>query len=111
MLPDELRKQRPRYRHLWIYLGIALIPALIILCGTLPFHQEHLGLLLSAICAGGFTFWTSWNLITGVFRSNQGNYFRTDAPVRYWINTSLIGLGTVLGIAYYIHQCFVVLDA
>ncbi len=58
--------------------------------------------------AGGFTYWTCSNLLTGTFRSRQGKYERNVAPFRYWMNTVLIALGTILTISYLVHQSLVV---
>jgi hypothetical protein len=88
-----------------------MIPALIVGIQCRPFTQEHIGLALGSVIAGGFIHWTSSNLLSGVFRSRQGNYRRSEAPIRYWLNTAFIAVGTVFAIWFLIHQSLVVLTA
>ena len=88
-----------------------MIPAIIFGLRSRPFTQEHIGLLLAALCAGGTIYWTASNLLTGVFTSRQGNYKRSEAPVRYWLNTGFVAMGTVLAIWFLVHQAAVVSDS
>ncbi len=106
ILPEERPRRRAGY--VWACLGLTLIPALILAFRSRPFTQEHIGLLLAALSAGACIYWTASNLLTGVFISSQGNYKRRDAPIRYWLNTGLVAMGTALAIAYLVHQAAVV---
>lgn len=107
VLPEE-RSRRGAY-PLLLCFALTLIPALVLGIRCRPFTQEHIGLALAAVIAGGFIYWTSSNLLTGEFRSRQGNYRRSEAPIRYWLNTAFIAAGTVMTIWFLIHQSLVVL--
>jgi zinc transporter ZupT len=109
ILPDE----RPRDQTFPVLLcfGLTLIPALALGAWCRPFTQEHIGLALAAVIAGGFIYWTSSNLLTGIFKSRQGNHRRSEAPIRYWLNTAFIAAGTIMTVWFLIHQSLVVLSA
>jgi len=109
ILPGE--QPRGQAFPLLLCFALTLIPALVLGIRCRPFTHEHIGLALAAVIAGGFIHWTSSNLLTGVFRRRQGNYRRSETPVRYWLNTAFIAAGTVMTIGYLIHQSLVVLSA
>ena len=108
ILPEE----RPRDQTFPVLLcmGLTVVPALVLGIWCRPFTQEHLGLGIAAVSAGGFIWWTSSNLLTGEFRSRQGNYRRSEAPIRYWLHTAFIAVGTIFTIWFLIHQSLVVLS-
>lgn len=84
--------------------GLTLIPAVVVGFWFRPFTQEHIKLLILSSCAGGTLYWTSSNLLTGVFTSRQGNYRRDEDPLRYWLLTAVVGLGALMTIWMLIHQ-------
>jgi undecaprenyl pyrophosphate phosphatase UppP len=106
ILPDERKSRTALY--FWSCFCLFTVPAFILGLLFRPLTQEHIGLGVAAVSAGGFAYWTCSNLLTGTFRSRQGNYERDVEPFRYWMNTVLIALGTILTISFLVHQSLVV---
>ena len=106
VLPDERQSRAALY--FWLCFGLMVVPAVLLGVWIRPFTQEHIGLGVAAVTAGGMTYWTCSNLLTGVFKSRQGVYERCDAPVRYWLNTGFIAIGMILAISFLIHQSLIV---
>lgn len=109
VLPEE--KPQSQAFPLLFCMVLTGVPAVVLGIWCRPFTQEHLGLALAAVIAGAFIYWTASNLLSGEFRSRQGNYRRSEAPIRYWLHTAFIAVGTGFTIWFLIHQSLVVLAA
>ena len=83
---------------LYLCFGFTVIPALIYVLLFLPYTGDHFGLTLSSIISGGFIYWTLTNLTSGIYTSKQGVYKKSETPIKYWINTTIIALFTALAI-------------
>jgi len=89
-------------------MGATILPSIWISFACRPLVSEHIGLLLGAVIAGGFIYWTGSNLILGTYASKQGNYRRDECPIQYWIHTIMIAAVTFLVLLFWIHQIRVV---
>lgn len=106
VLPHDRRSNRAS-GLLWSMVA-TILPSVWIAYASRPFGSEHVGLLLGAVIAGGFIYWTGSNLISGTYTSKQGIYRRDESPVRYWIHTIAIAAATILMLLFWIHQIRVV---
>ena len=68
---------------LWVIFALTMLPCIVIGVYFRPYGQAHIGLLLGGIISWGFMWWTFMNLYSGVYKSKQGVYQRSKAPVRY----------------------------
>ncbi|MCW1885234.1 hypothetical protein OKA04_10885 [Luteolibacter flavescens] len=108
VLPGETGKRRSV--PMPVCFGLTVVPALVLGISCRPFTQEHIGLGLASLIAGGFIWWTSSNLLTGVYESRQGSFSRREAPVRYWLHTAFIAALTILMISFLVHQAMQVIS-
>jgi glycerol uptake facilitator-like aquaporin len=106
VLPHD-RKSNRTSGLLWC-MGATILPSIWISFAFRPLVSEHIGLLLGAVIAGGFIYWTWSNLISGTYTSKQGNYRRDESPIRYWVHTIMIAAVTFLVLLFWIYQIRVV---
>ena len=109
LLPEEKMEQRTV--PVWVCFGLTVVPAVVLGVWCRPFSQDHIGLLLGAGIAGGFIYWTSANLLTGVYRSRQGNYRRSEKPLAYWFHTAVVAGFTGFALCALVNQARIVLVA
>ena len=86
-------------RSPWWLLGLCMVPCIVgfgAAIARLPWTQDHTGLILASIILSGFLWWLLSSVLTGYYRSNQGNYDRRSAPPRYWIHVAILFGGNVL---------------
>jgi len=82
-------------------LGVALT--------RLPWTQDHTGLILTSIILSGFMWWLLGSLVTGCYRSQQGNYDRRLAPLPYWIHVAILIVANALLGYGWLHYLLLVL--
>ncbi|MGB1259727.1 MAG: hypothetical protein ACPG6P_06790 [Akkermansiaceae bacterium] len=89
ILPSDLRHDTsPR----WVKI-VCCQPAA---CGllatlfTLPFKNDHIGVLLSSVILSGFLYWLLKSLVSARYESRQGCYDRDKNPFKYWIHILIL---------------------
>jgi len=86
---------------------VPLVAGVVVAISRLPWTQDHTGVVLGSVIFSGFLWWLLESVLTGCYRSNQGNYDRWSSPLRYWVHVAILIAANVLlgcGWIYYFRQ-------